>query len=201
VFGKNSPVLQPLPFLVAKFEDWAEVGRKREQLEIALELQHSSLTSSIELARGLLTAAAWHVSALITFVDRQYKDMTSMCKDEKQAWLYACDLVKTVFTEIHKARYVSLQDDMKKSPVYCGQVLWAFYRDIVIPKFLWPINSRTTRPALMACLTQHQFKQSVWAKDVASLTTNIKSLNSSMDDCKKTVANVVGRVDVLECGR
>ena len=212
VFGKNSSVLQPLP-LIAKFEDWAGVGGKREQLEIALELQLSSLTSSIELqfgsnactksyslARGLLTAAARHVSALITFLDRQYEVMTSMCKDEKQAWLCACDLVKTVFTEIHKARYMLLQDDMKNSPVYCGQVLWGILQGHRRTE-IFMANQFKNDPALMACLTQHQFKQSVSAKDVASLTTDIKSLKSSMEDSKKAVAKVVGRVDVLERGR
>jgi hypothetical protein len=212
VFGKHSSVLQPLPSIV-KFEDWAGVGGKREQLEIALELQLSSLTSSIELqfgqntctkahslARGLLTAAARHVSSLITFLDRQYEAMTSMCKDEKQAWLCACDLVKTVFTEVHKARYVALRDDQKNSPVYCGQVLWGIlqgYRRTEI----FMSNQFKNDPALMACLTQHQFKQSVSAKDIATLTADVKAVKSSTEEQKKAVAKVVGRVDVLERGR
>ena len=72
----------------------------------------------------MLTPVARHVSSLITFLDRQYEAMISMCKDEKQAWLCACDLVKTVFTEVHKAQCVPLCNNEKNSPVYCGQVLW-----------------------------------------------------------------------------
>jgi hypothetical protein len=138
------------------------------------------------------------VSSLITFLDRQYDEaMTSMCKDEKQAWLYACDLVKTVFTEVHKAQYVALHDDQKNSPVYCGQVLWGILQGYRCTK-IFMANQFKNDPALMACLTQHQFKQSVSAKDIATLTADVKAVKkSSTEEQKKAVAKVVvGRVNV-----
>ena len=40
-------------------------------------------------------------------------------------------------------------------------------------------------PALMACLTQYQFKQSVLAKDIATLTADVKAVKSSTEEQKK----------------
>jgi hypothetical protein len=121
-----------------------------------------------------------------------------MCQDPKQAWLCACDLVKTIFTEIHKCRYVNLRDDQKaSSPTYCGQVLWGILQGHRRTE-IFITHQFKNDPALMACLTQHQFKQSVSAKDISDLATEIKVVKTGLDEGKKATQKVSTQVDVLE---
>jgi hypothetical protein len=133
----------------------------------------------------LITTGMLHWHQFATFISERYMTSMHQIEDPKEAWLFTSEIIKGVFTELHKIRVVAAdRTSSTHNHKDAARSLWlALQSQRLMGEFI--TLKFTGHPKLSPYSINHLFRHRVSLKMVESVTTKV---NKAENDLRSVTA-------------
>lgn len=198
--GKGS---SPLPGLTS-YTDWDRQDNrngKRNKLEsqmISLGRSSQSLINSLitsstakSLFVHLINASLEHWRQLSSFLSNCYTESKALGSDAKEAWTFACEVVRGVFMELHSVRNVGAERSNIKSLTVqdAGRMLWGILQSHSLMDEIISMRFKG-HPKLASYSIDHLFSNRLTPVALETVNDKISKLEAN----QKTMSSQLGKM-------